>query len=355
MKRILRYFVAIIFIVSGLVKTIDTKGFSFKLEEYFSPEVFNISFLEHYALPIAIFISLLEVILGLMLLIKIKFKKTLISLISLCVFFAFLTFYSAYFNVVTDCGCFGDAIKFTPWQSFWKDMFLLVVLLFLWQKNKHCFGEIRFKWIKKILLSIGIFITIYITYHGVFNEPLIDFRDYKIGTDIGIEKMKLEKNPSEYKTFYTLKNKKTKTEKEVNQDDYINNEIYWKEGSEWEIQENKTITKLIKKGYESEIAKFNLVDENGEDQTMTILNLPKVILICSYKPLALNSEDFQLIKEKFGKQNNIYGISNKPNVFPYIPNLQIDATALKAVGRSNPFVLILEKGKIIDKKSLKDI
>ena len=115
MKRILRYIIAIIFIISGFVKAVDVKGFSFKLEEYFSPDVFNLLFFEKYTLEIAVFVVALELILGLMLLMKAKLKTTLISLIALCVFFAFLTFYSAYFNKVTDCGCFGDAIKFTPW------------------------------------------------------------------------------------------------------------------------------------------------------------------------------------------------------------------------------------------------
>ena len=89
MKRILRYIIAIIFIISGFVKAIDVKGFSFKLEEYFSPDVFNLTFLQNFTLEIAIFVVALELILGLMLLLKMKLKYTLISLIALCVFFLF--------------------------------------------------------------------------------------------------------------------------------------------------------------------------------------------------------------------------------------------------------------------------
>mgnify|MGYP006206189953 CR=1 FL=1 len=129
MKKILRYIVAVIFIASGFVKAIDVKGFSFKLEEYFSPDVFNLTFLQNFTLEIAIFVVALELILGLMLLLKMKLKCTLISLIALCVFFAFLTFYSAYFNKVTDCGCFGDALKLTPFESFIKDLVLTVFIL----------------------------------------------------------------------------------------------------------------------------------------------------------------------------------------------------------------------------------
>ena len=119
MKHILRILIALVFIASGFVKAVDAIGFSFKLEEYFSPTVFNMPFFEKQALPIAIFVVVIELVFGFMLLLRMRLKLTLTVLIALCVFFAFLTFYSAYFNVVTDCGCFGDAIKFTPWQSFW--------------------------------------------------------------------------------------------------------------------------------------------------------------------------------------------------------------------------------------------
>ena len=131
-KNILRILIALIFIGSGFVKAVDTVGFSFKLEEYFSPAVFNIAFLEKQALIIAVVVVVFELVFGFLLLIKSQLKFTLTMLIALCVFFAFLTFYSAYFNVVTDCGCFGDALKMEPWQSFWKDIVLLIGLVLLY-------------------------------------------------------------------------------------------------------------------------------------------------------------------------------------------------------------------------------
>ncbi|PIE50111.1 MAG: doxx family protein [Flavobacteriales bacterium] len=352
MKRIIRYIVGLIFIASGFVKTIDPKGFSFKLEEYFSPEVFNLPFLEKYVLPMAIFVSVLEVILGLMLLMKIQFKKTLLALIALCVFFAFLTFYSAYFNVVTDCGCFGDAIKLEPWQSFWKDIILLVALVYLWKKNKNRTNHSFFTFFKLPILMVGILATAYIVYYGIQHEPLIDFRDYKIGTDLLAEKKKLADDPSVYKTFYVLKNTQTNTEKEIDQDEYINNEEYWKEGSSWEIQDDKTTSKLIKQGYKSDIAKFNLVNDDGEDKTMEILNLPKVYLVCSYK----NNIDVlaKTACSKFQNGEQVYGVTSDETGFYKLPHLIMDATAIKTIARSNPFVLVLEKGKIIDKKAFED-
>lgn len=353
MKTLLRYLVSIIFIASGFVKAVDLKGFSFKLEEYFSPVVFNLPFLEKYALPFSIVVVLLELVLGFMLLMKIKLRETLYALIILCVFFGFLTFYSAYYNVVTDCGCFGDALKFTPWQSFWKDIILLVLLLILaviYRKREES-SAVRFG--KLPLLGVFILIMFFVMYRGIAHEPMIDFRAYAIGTNLAAEKQKIDKNPSEYKTFYSLKNLKTGEVKKVNQDDYINKE-YWKE-TNWQIEEGKTTSEIVKKGYESEITKFKIEDVNGNNFTDAILSEPRVVLVFTYKPKDADPELVAKTETKaLTEKAKVYGVSTQPNFYKQIPNFQMDEVAIKTIARSNPFVLVLEKGKIIEKLSAKD-
>lgn len=353
MKSILRYLVSIIFIASGFVKAVDLKGFSFKLEEYFSPIVFDLPFLEKYALAFAIVVVLLELILGFMLLLKIKLKETIYALIALCVFFGFLTFYSAFYNVVTDCGCFGDALKFTPWQSFWKDitlLVLLIVLAFLYRKREEN-EEVRFG--KLPLLGVFVLIMFFVMYRGIFHEPMIDFRAYAIGTDLGAEKDKINKNPSEYKTFYALKNKKTNEVKKVDQDEYINKE-YWKD-TNWQIEEGKTTSEISKKGYESEISKFKIEDVNGNDFTDQILKEPRVILIFTYKPKQADAELLKKTETKaLSQKAKVLGVSTQPDFYKQIPNYMMDETAIKTIARSNPFVLILEKGVVVEKMGAKD-
>lgn len=357
MKSVLRIAVALIFIASGFVKAVDVVGFSFKLEEYFSPTVFNMPFFERIALPIAILVVALELVLGFLLLLKIRLRFSLAALIALCIFFAFLTFYSAYFNKVTDCGCFGDAIKFTPWQSFFKDIILLLGLIVLWVMYRNSFGLLQPKRpAKYIVLSVLVITMGLITLHGILHEPLIDFRDYKIGTDLKEEKIKIEKNPSEYKTFYSLKNQKTSEVFEVNQDEYVNEKKYWEEGSPWKIEEGKTLSKIVKEGYSSEIAKFKPETPEGIDLTNEIINARNAILVFSYDP---KNADAQLIREteyNLLSQKNTYilGISTNPNTFKTIRNALMDGTAIKTIARSNPFVVVLENGKIVDKMSAKD-
>jgi uncharacterized membrane protein YphA (DoxX/SURF4 family) len=182
-----RLFVGLLFIFSGLIKINDPVGFSFKLEEYFGPTVFNIDFLLPYVLPLAIFIVVVEVLLGVFLLIGLKKEFTIYSLFAMIVFFTFLTWYSAYFNKVTDCGCFGDAIKLTPWESFTKDIILLVFIIIL---------MIGLKYIKPLFTNklqysipvISLVICILIVNQVLSHLPLLDFRPYKIGNNI-IENM----------------------------------------------------------------------------------------------------------------------------------------------------------------------
>ena len=357
LKNVLRIVIALIFIASGFVKAVDAVGFSFKLEEYFSPAVFNMPFFEKQALILAVLVVAFELIFGFFLLIKSQLKFTLSMLIALCVFFAFLTFYSAYFNVVTDCGCFGDALKMEPWQSFWKDIVLLVGLLMLYFLYRNEFNEPEEKTPFKKYLSAFAFLTmVFVINWGITHEPIIDFRDYKIGTDLNIEKQKIAKDPSEFKTYYSLKNEKSGDVLEVNQDDYVNDKKYWEEGSPWIIDEAKTTSKLVKQGYESEISKFKPETADGIDMTEEILKAPKAILIFAYDPKNANINILAQAEAKLSQQKDalILGVSTDPNTFKTINNAMMDGTAIKTIARSNPFVLTLEKGKIVDKRSAED-
>src|SRR5690606_19874541 len=135
---ILRLLVGGLFIFSGLIKVNDPVGTGIKLEEYFDVFSNDIAgffvYFKPFALHIGVVMVVAEVVLGAMLILGVKLKQTVWALALMILFFTFLTFYSAYFNKVTDCGCFGDAIKLTPWESFYKDIILLImigILLFL--------------------------------------------------------------------------------------------------------------------------------------------------------------------------------------------------------------------------------
>src|SRR5690606_19996319 len=141
--------VGVLFIFSGLIKINDPAGTAIKLEEYF--EVFGADFGSFFlnfkpmSLVLAVILNVLEIVLGVALLMRWHLKTVLNFLLVLIIFFTFLAFYSAYFSKVTDCGCFGDAIKLTPWESFTKDLVLLVMIIILMATKRFIPAQKNFK------------------------------------------------------------------------------------------------------------------------------------------------------------------------------------------------------------------
>ncbi|MFC4817200.1 BT_3928 family protein [Flavobacterium sp. GCM10023249] len=352
-----RLFVGVLFIISGLIKLNDPVGFSYKLDEYFGETVFNLPFLLPYTLALALFVVILEVVLGVMLLVGYKPKFTVWSLLGLILFFTFLTFYSAYFNVVKDCGCFGDALKLTPWESFTKDVVLLVFILILFFGRKYItplFGT-KFAAITSIA---SIVLSCYLGYHVLHHLPVIDFRAYAVGKNIqkGMEIPEgAPKSEYEMKFIYEVNGVK----KEFSDKELMN------------IPPNAKfidrIDKLIKEGYVPPIHDFGL-EKEGSDYKDDILNEAKVIFFTVYNLDKSKPEGLQLLEtfyqkakakgyhvlavtgsdattvEKFKKQ---YGFT-----FDFY---FCDPTTIKTIERANPSIVVINKGTITQKAHYNDI
>ncbi len=187
LDNFLKYFVGILFIFSGLIKVNDPIGTSIKLKEYF--EVFAndfapfFEFFIPYSLVIAVFVVVLEVVLGIALLLHYRMKLTSLVFLLLIAFFTFLTFYSAYFNKVTECGCFGDAIPLTPWQSFAKDVVLSVLVILIFIRRNH-FKPVMKDRTGNVVIALSFAVNIYLCVYAISHLPYIDFRPYKVGNDI---------------------------------------------------------------------------------------------------------------------------------------------------------------------------
>ncbi len=184
---IARLFVGGLFIFSGIIKINDPVGTAIKMEEYFqvfSSDIagFFLMFVP-FALPIAVFLSVLEVVLGVAVLIWYRIRLTSWILLLLIIFFTFLTFYSAYFNKVTDCGCFGDAIVLTPWESFTKDIILLVLIVLLFFHQKM-FAPLFAKKAGDIIILVFAVVNIALAIYAIQYLPYVDFRAYKVGANI---------------------------------------------------------------------------------------------------------------------------------------------------------------------------
>ncbi|MBL4678523.1 MAG: DoxX family protein [Mucilaginibacter sp.] len=354
-----RIAVGLLFIFSGLIKANDPLGFSYKLEEYF--EVFHLTFLDSLALSMAIVLCALEMILGFALLTGARAVKVVWGLLLLIIFFGFLTFYSAFFKVVQTCGCFGDAIPLTPWQSFSKDMVLLALVLVLFVNRKTIKPLFGAKAGDKVIflativsLGFGLY-----TYNFL---PVVDFLPYKIGANI-LEEMKTPPGakPDEYEITYILVNKKTKATKKITDKEYLKSGI-WKD-TNWEVQGNPE-SRLVKKGFEPKIRDLNIQDAQGNNYNQELLSSPFYSLIIVAYDLSKTNDGAiananALAANLIQNYNTrvIFLTSNAPAQAQQFAKdhklvselFYADGVPLKSMVRANPGIILLKNGTVINK------
>ncbi len=310
--QIARIIVGALFIFSGFVKLVDPIGSQYKFEEYFSEGVLNLEFLIPYALPFAIFLIIAEIVLGVALLVGWRSKLTVNSLKIMILFFLFLTWYSAYYNKVTDCGCFGDAIKLTPWETFTKDVILTILIFFIGAKIRFI-KPVLPKANPGLIVIVSLLISSFITYYVLNHLPIIDFRAYAIGKNIP-------------------------------------------EGMEYKND-----------GKIPPIHDFMLEDSQN-DLAPQIVKEDKVMLVIMSSLDKSDFEAFPEIKikadEALQKGYKVYGVSASfSDIIQMTKNeyqlpfeiLFCDETTLKTMIRSNPGIIILNKGTIVEKKNWRDI
>ncbi len=345
-----RILVAALFLFSGFIKLNDPLGFSYKLQEYFSEGVLNLEFLIPFALLIAVFLVIFEVILGITLILGYLQKFTVWSLLLMILFFTFLTFYSAYFNKVTDCGCFGDALPLTPWESFTKDIILLVLILVLFFGRKYI-KPLQPITAHKWIVFASFTACLAFAYYVLMHLPVFDFRAYKIGTNI--EKgMEVPEGAAKAKFAYHWKFK-------VNGEEQIitTNGDYPKVAGDFISVETET----IEKGYEPPIHDF-AIEKDGTDHTKEFLDKENLILIVTYNLSKSEAEGLSAIKkttdEAMSQGYEVIGLTaSSPKDISQTKvqhdlNFEFyttDETALKTILRSNPGIVKLNRGTIVEK------
>jgi len=176
-----RLLVGALFFYSGFVKANDFIGFGYKLEEYFY--VFKMPFMVPYAETLAWFISIFEIALAFAIVLGFRMRQTAWLALLMMIFFTWLTGYSHFTGKVTDCGCFGDALKIKPWESFTKDLILLLMLIPVFLARKYIRPVPSGKIAGFVVLGAFVLSGAY-AYWCHQNLPLIDYRPYKVGVDL---------------------------------------------------------------------------------------------------------------------------------------------------------------------------
>ncbi len=344
---IARLAVGLLFIFSGFIKANDTIGFSYKLDEYF--EVFGMEWMKSLSLFISISMCALEMLLGLMLLIGARIKLTLWLLLLMILFFAFLNFYSGYYDKVRECGCFGDAIKMTPWQEFGNNMVMFVLTIIMIIKKEDILPLFGTK-VENGVVIIGLLASLGFPLYTYNYLPVIDFRPYAIGKNIPEQTKGV---PDEVKFFYLLKDKKTGETKEVEQ---------WPENWDQIYDYVSSRTEVTKKGVEPKIKDFSISSLDGSDYTQDIIENP------NYNFLLICYDLGKTAKGAFGKVNDFAALCKQDSVtfivltastketiekFKQEVNTTVDfyncdGTVLKTMIRSNPGLMSLKGGTVID-------
>jgi hypothetical protein len=255
---------------------------------------------------------------------------------------------------VTDCGCFGDFLKLKPWVSFYKDIFLdvLIVILLIWRKKiDSIFTNITRNAVTWGLTALAL---LFCLYNFLLNEPVVDFRPYKIGNDIN--ELRKVKVPEKREFTFIYKNKKTKENKE-----FPTAELTKLNFDEWEYVDRKD--NIIDPGIPATITNLYINNEEHQDITDSLLSNPNYsLMVVAYK-LGKTSEccfgkHLNPIAEKCDKAGiHFYCVTSgdidietfrHKNQTAY-PFYTADETPLKTMIRSNPGLILLKNGIVINK------
>jgi hypothetical protein len=353
-----RFVLAIVFIFSGFVKAIDPLGTQYKIQDYFDAFGWAGIFPDNIPFLASVLLGMLEFCLGIYLFFGIRRIIAPRAVVAVMAVMTPLTFWLALDNPVSDCGCFGDAVVLTNWETFGKNVVLLVMSLAVlkWRKRIFPLATTRFDW---LIALYGFLYILCVTIYCYRHLPVFDFRPYYVGADIrqGMEIPEGEE-PTELETRFVLQ--KDGVEKEFTLDNYPD--------STWTFVDSRMVVK--KQGYEPPIHDFSMIRyEDGEDITEQVLADEGYTFLLVAHQLGLTNESrIDLINElydyclEYGYAFYCLTSSSDEDIFKWqedtgaeYPFCLMDNTTLRTMVRSNPGLILLKKGEVVRKWSVVDI
>jgi len=342
-----RIVVGVVFIFSGFVKGLDPLGMAYRIEDYFI--AWNAQWMMPFALTLSVLLCTMEFVLGVVILLNLKPKVGSILLLAVMVFFTGLTFFDALYNPVPDCGCFGDAVKLTNWQTFYKNIVLMIftIILVVWRKKtRESLNNLKSYGIAAITLVFFISFSIYCYRH----LPVIDFMDWKVGNKM------YNDNPLPVKYFLKYRNKETGEVKEYLSPEYPYNDSVWM--SKWKFVEQRVEDPNVFKGHDLQI-----MDSTGTDLTESIIRNPDYQFILVAWDLEKSDQQALSVAGSFAEKAigagcGFIGLtSSLPSLIDSTRSklklgyefYMADDITLKVMVRANPGMLLMKDGIIVDK------
>ena len=343
-----RILVGALFIFSSFTKGVDPLGTKYKMLDYFI--AYNIEWLNGFALTLSVFMIMAEFIVGFCLMFNLLPRLATLGATLLMLFFTTTTFFDALYNLVPECGCFGTAIKMSNWQTFFKNLIILAVLIPLIFNNKSLVNK-RVTILGQTLftfLFIGLFVWFEI--YNVRHLPVVDFMDWKVGRD-----MKPAENPEPAEIYLTFKNIETGETEEYLSPNYPWNDSVWV--SQWEF-----VSQRQEGGTQS--LGFSILNEEGDDYTHLLFETEKLFVFVAPYLNELTENDFTECQRIYDFANEhgynylwitsvspdyVYELQDKYDMFDEV--YYGDELELKSMVRSNPGLILMDNGVIIDKWS----
>ncbi|HUX96300.1 MAG TPA: BT_3928 family protein [Bacteroidales bacterium] len=348
-RQISTIIVGLIFIFSGVVKGIDPLGSAYKFHDYFL--AFNMAWLDWLCLPLGILLCTAEFIAGFSVISGVRQKTGIWVVLLLMIIFTPLTFVLALNNPVSDCGCFGDAIHLTNWQTFWKNVILitLAIVLFTGRRQAISLFKTSSEW---IITGIVTALFALFCFGNLKYLPIIDFLPYKTEIKIADQMVIPEgAEPDKYQTTFIYE--KNGEQKEFTLENYPADD------TSWIFVDQKTV--LLKKGYQPPVHDFTITNSSGVDLTNQILSDKGYSLFMISGKLT-EADTAKLLKGfELGHYVGQHAISfyiltatSSDELVEYMNGLifcTVDETTLKSMVRANPGYMLLKDGVIKGKWS----
>lgn len=371
---VVRIIVGLLFIFSGLVKANDPQGLANKMDEFF--EVWNWHISHELSLTLSILMIGFEIIAGVAVLLGVAFRTFSFLLLLLTLFFTFLTAYVFYYDVILhapkikDCGCFGDCIKISNSETFYKDIVLTLLVLILVIFRKYV-RPVFSKYPSTALMVLTAFFAFGVQWYVLEHLPFYDCMPYKKGVNLW-EARQPKSGPgiyaTEYATVMQYKNKKTGETVDVPADKLGDFEYVWGDEATYEYLDRTD--KLVRQGNDMpDIKDFFLTDYEGNDYTESVLKQPGYsFLLFVQNPGKARWDNIDDLRELFAtaQQNNMptYVLTSgtreateqwkqKANL-PGAEFLILDGVASKTAMRTNPGLIVLKDGVVMGKYSFRD-
>ncbi|MDR2413736.1 MAG: DoxX family membrane protein [Odoribacteraceae bacterium] len=358
-RNFCRLILALTFLYSGFVKGVDPLGSAYKFIEYFHAA--GVNGIDPIAIIAAIALSLLEFTTGVALLLNLRARLAATIALLLATFFTPFTLFLAIFQPVNDCGCFGDALHLSPWQSFWKNTLLLILAIVVHAKRKR-FTPTLSSWRQRLVLFITTMYMLLLSLHGYYNLPVIDFRPYASGKNIAATGQQAgEPRTGNYTITLYYKNKNTGEIKAFSASEYP-----WKDSSWVHERTEKSLHPGTKTSRHRD---FHVDHPVNGDITTDILAANEYILLVAARNLdeitrAMQARVNRLAYYLQDKEYRVIGITpdTRANTSAFIQRYRvpydlcaIDDAQLKTMIRANLGFLLLHRGTIIAKGAARDI